>query len=118
MSIDRIFKRFFWVSDAIEFPLHSRSMTPFGRERGVLILGVTPKNKLVSEDVMSYNGAINTVKINMREFNHIAQLPLREWSQLCGISEIQFDNYIKQVYIETLQRKRREDMIKSPRYKW
>ena len=118
MSIDIIFRKFFWGSDAIEFPSHSRSMTPFGREVGVLILGVAPKNKLLDEELMSYNGAFNTVKILIRDYGNIHQLPLKEWAKLCHINESAFDQYIKQVYIETLQRKRREDMIKSPKYNW
>ena len=117
MSIDRIFKRFFWASDAIEFPLHSRSMSTYGREVGVLTLGITPKNKLC-EELISHNGDFNTVKIKIRDYGNIHQLPLKEWVKLCNINESEFDRYIKQVYIETLQRKRREDMIKSPKYKW
>jgi hypothetical protein len=117
MSIDIIFRKFFWASDAIEHPSYSRAMTPYGREVGILTLGIAPKNKLC-EELISYNGAFNTVKIIIRDYGNIHQQPLREWVKLCNINESEFDRYIKQVYIETLQRKRREDMIKSPKYKW
>ena len=34
------------------------------------------------------------------------------------IKEFDFDHYIKQVYIETLQRKRREELIKPHKFVW
>lgn len=116
--IDRIFKEFFWGSDAIEFPSHSRSMTTYGREVGVLTLGITPKNKLVDKEFKSYNGAFETIKIVIRDYNNLARPQLRNWGNLCHINEMEFDRYIKQVYIETLQNKRREELIKRPKYHW
>jgi hypothetical protein len=113
MLIDIIFRKFFWASDAIEHHSYARAMTPYGREVGVLTLGVAPKNKLC-EELISYNGVFNTVKIIIRDYGNIHQPPLREWVKLCHINESDFDKYIKQVYFETLQRKRREDMIKKP----
>ena len=118
MSIDTIFRKFFWVSDAIEFKPHERHMTVFGKEVGVLWLGVTPKNRLVMEKFKSYNGAFETIKIVIRDYNNLARPQLREWGKLCHINESEFDRYIKQVYIETLQKKRREDLMKGPKYHW
>lgn len=118
MSIDTIFRNFFWGSDAIEFPSHSRSMTPYGREVGTLTLGITPKNRLVIEELKSYNGNFETIKIVIRDYNNIGQPQLKDWGKLCHIKEAEFDRYIKQVYIETLQNKRRDELIKGPKYHW
>lgn len=118
MSIDTIFRKFFWVSDAIEFKPHERHMTVFGKEVGVLWLGVTPKNRLVMEKFKSYNGAFETIKIVIRDYNNLARPQLSEWGKMCGIKEFDFDHYIKQVYIEKLQNKRREELMKRPKYNW
>jgi len=117
MSIDIIFRKFFWASDSIEHHSYARAMTPYGREVGILTLGVAPKNKLC-EELMSYNGAFNTVKIIIRDYGNIHQPQLREWGKMCRIKEFDFDHYIKQVYIETLQRKRREELIKPHKFVW
>lgn len=118
MSLDTIFRKFFWASDAIEYPSHSRSMTTYGKEVGTLTLGIVPKNKLVNEEFKSYNGAFETIKIVIRDYNNLSRPQLREWGKLCHINESEFDRYIKQVYIETLQKKRREELMKRPIYKW
>lgn len=116
--LDNIFRKFFWSIDAIELHSQDRIMTVFGRQVGYLTLGVSPKNKLVPDELKSYNGVVDTVKIIIRDHSNINQAPLREWGKMCCIKEYDFDHYIKQVYIETLQRKRREELIKPHKFVW
>jgi hypothetical protein len=118
MSIDIIFRKFFWGLEAIEFKPENRIMSVYGKQVGFLTLGVTPKNRLVPDELKSYNGVVDTVKIIIRDYSNISQAPLIDWGKMCGISENQFDHYIKQVYIETLQNKRREELMKRPKYNW
>ena len=116
--VDNIFRKFFWGIDAIELRSQERIMTVFGRQVGYLTLGIAPKNRLVPDELKSYNGIVDTVKIIIRDYSNINQAPLREWGKLCHINEPEFDNYIKQVYIETLQKKRRESLIKPHKFIW
>lgn len=116
--IDNIFRKFFWGIDAIELRSHERIMTVYGREVGYLTLGITPKNRLVPDELKSYNGIVDTVRIIIRDHSNINQAPLREWGKMCCIKECDFDHYIKQIYIETLQRKRREELIKPHKFVW
>jgi hypothetical protein len=116
MSIDNIFRKFFWGLDAIEFESQNRIMTVYGKQVGFLILGITPKNRLVPNELKSNNGVVDTVKIIIRDHAIINQGPLKEWGKMCGIKEIDFDHYIKQVYIEILVNKRREELMKPPKY--
>ncbi len=118
MSIDIIFKKFFWVSDAIEFKPENRIMSVYGKQVGFLTLGVTPKNRLVPDELKSYNGVVDTVKIIIRDYNNISQAPLIDWGKMCNINEAEFDRYIKQVYIGTLQNKRREELMKPPKFNY
>jgi len=118
MSIDIIFKKFFWGLDATEFKPQNRIMSVYGKQVGFLTLGVTPKNRLVPDELKSYNGVVDTVKIIIRDYNNIIQAPLIDWGKMCHINESEFDRYIKQVYIGTLQNKRREELMKPPKYHW